>query len=511
MKKLSGIIMGIAVALLTACTPHTEYTNALPKDASVIMAFDVESMAGKAGLHGKEGDALTEKIIGLVRGGLEGDAGKLAEKVVKDPSESGLSLKDKVYFFATPHANAFGLLLKVDDEGNLEDIFEALQKEQLCTSVQEESGCRWTQLGSVLCTFNNGTFLMMKNRLGDVENIKGTAFMLMRQKEGEGFSAGTELTELKQQGSDIVSVVDLSVLPDRITTPLRMGLSGDIRLQDVKYLVDANFEPGRVVVEARSLTTNSKIKGFYKEMDQVTSVVQGKYLEYYPANTFAWTGGRIQGKSFYDMVSGNPTLRQELLNPELPIDMERIFSSIEGDYAMAYTSLLTEDFLIYADVTHSSFLETFEELRPLLALTGGQIQLFDTAENQYALKTMEGIYWFGVKGNLLYITNRRNLAEEAGRRYGVSLQNLPWAGEVSKNRMYASVNFSKLQSDIKINPYLLSPLGDQQAIAVVKTLIGACETMNVCMPDWSCGRMELVLKDKKKNALQLAVQIIEQI
>lgn len=509
MKRIVRMVMGAVVVILTACTPQTEYTHALPKDASVVVAFDVETMAGKAGLNGKGKNALTEKVIGLVKSGLEGDAGKLAEKVVRDPSESGLSLEDKVYFFATPHANALGLLIKVDDEGNLEELFDVLQKEQLCTPVKEESGCRWTQLGNVLCAFNNGTFLMMKNRLGDVENIKGTAFMLMRQKEGEGFSAGTELSELKKEGSDIVSMVDCSILPDRITTPMRMGLSGDIRLQDIKYLIHANFEQGRIVIDSRTLTTNKNVWNFYQEMDRITSSIQGKFLEYYPASTFVWTGGRIQGKAFYDIISRNPTLRQEFLNPELPVDMERIFSSIEGDYAMAYTSLLTGDYLVYVDVTNASFLETFEELRPLLAMTGGQIQLYDTAENQYALKTTEEIYWFGVKGTLLYITNRQNLAEEAGRRYGVSLQNLPWSGEVTDNRIYAAMNFSKLQSDIKLNPYLLSPLGNQQYIAVVKALVGACDFLNVSMPDWSQGTVELVLKDKKKNALQLVVQEIE--
>jgi hypothetical protein len=164
--------------------------------------------------------------------------------------------------------------------------------------------------------------------------------------------------------------------------------------------------------------------------------------------------------------------------------------------------------LVYADVTNSDFLETFEELRPLLAMTGGQVQLFDTAENQYALKTMEEIYWFGVKGNFLYITNRRELAAEAGRTYGVSVGTRPWSSEGKNNRMYASVNFSRLATDMKEFPYFLPSLGNQQLAMILKLIAGELEVMNVSMPDWSQGQMELLLKDKKTNPLQLVVQIV---
>ena len=472
------------------------------------MAVDLDAMAGKAGLKDGKGQQVLDKVTAALKGGLEGDAAKLAERIINEPKESGLSFTDKVYLFATPHANAFGILAKVDNKGKLEDLLKVLKKEQICSDIKEESGCRWTQMGQALCAFNNGTFLVMQNKSGDAENIKGTLFMLMRQKDGEGYASVPGFAEVKQTGNDIASVIDLSILSDNLIAPLRMGLSGDIRLQDIKYLITTNFEQGRIVITSRSLTQNEKVKTFYAEMDKVTSNIQGKYLDYFPANTLAWFGGNFHGKAFYDMLRQNPAIRQALDNPMLPVDVERIFSSVEGDYAMGFNSLLNNDFLMYADVTNASFLETFEELRPLLALTGGQIQLFDTAENQYALKTMQGIYWFGVKNNRLYVTNRRELAEEAGRTYGVSVGTRPWAGAVKENRMFASFNFQKLMTDVKANPYLLSPLGSQQAATVFKALVGECDCMNISMPDWSQGKVEIVLKDKQANALQLVVQMI---
>ncbi len=77
------------VLLLAACSPQTEYTDALPKDASVVVAMDLQSMARKAGLEGEGSRKVTDKLTQLLKGGLEGDAAQLAEKMVNDPAESG--------------------------------------------------------------------------------------------------------------------------------------------------------------------------------------------------------------------------------------------------------------------------------------------------------------------------------------------------------------------------------------------------------------------------------------
>lgn len=509
MKKICWYIGILTMLVLVGCSPRTEYTHALPKDASAVVAMDLQSMAQKAGLSGNGSQKITAKLTDLLKGGLEGDAAKLAEKIVNEPSESGLSLTDKAYIFATPHANALGVLLKVGDQGKLEKLLDILRKEQIASDLKEESGCQWTQLGQALCAFNNGTFLLMQHKSGDVESIKGSLLSLMRQEEGDGFAGLPEFARLAEVGNDIASIVDLSVLPDKWTTPFRMGVSADIRLQDIKYLLTANFEKGRVVVNTSSLTQNSKVLTFYKDMDKVTSPLKGKYMDYFPANTLAWTGGRIHGKAVFDMLCQNPTIRQVIHNPILPVDVERIFSSIEGEYGLGYLSAATGEFLMYADVTNSDFLETFEDLRPLLALTGGEVQLFDTAENQYALKTLDAIYWFGVKNRFFYVTNRRELAEEAGRTYGVSISNLPWAKEGKENRLFASMNLAMFRVDLKVKPYLLVPLVGAQTATLVKALLDECESMNAYVPDWSQGRVELLMKDKNKNPLYLIVQMLE--
>ena len=505
-KKIFNNLLLIGILFLVSCSPKTEYTHALPKNASIVVGMELDQMANIAGLNGSEGEKVVKKLKTLMKGGLQGDAAQLAERIIDQPSESGLSFDDKVYFFATPHAEALAILAKVTDEGKLETLMNVLQKESIATPLREESGCRWTQVGGALCAFNNGTFLLLQPSKGDASGMKGTLLSLMRQKEGEGFASLPEFTKIEAPGNDIASVVNLSAVPYELTTPLRMGLSADIRLEDIKYFVSANFEPGKVVMNSESLISNPKILGFFDTMDKVIQPIQGKYLDYYQGNTLLWASGRIDGKELYRMLCQNPTIKQMLDNPLLPVDVEYIFSSIQGDFAMGRSTLYTDNYLLYADVTNSDFLKTFEDLRPMLALTGGQIVLDNVGTDEYVMRTYEGNYYFGVKNNRLYVTNNRSFAEEAGRTYGASMGVKPWSAEVKQNRLYASVNLSAIAKAYR--SYIFT--GNKQVDTFLMLLINQCNYLNASMPDWRQGKAELVLNDKDQNLLKLLVSMLEQ-
>ena len=501
-KKLFKLSLVSVLLALAACSPQTEYTHAIPKNASVVMGMELDEMATKAGLNGATGEKVVAKLKTLVKGGLQGDAAQLAERIIEHPAESGLSFDDKVYLFATPHTEAIAVLAKVTDEGKVETLLEAFEKESLATPLREESGCRWTQMGGALCAFNNGTFLLLQPSRGDAAGMKGTLLSLMRQEQGEGFSALPEFAKVKAEGNDMVSVINLSAVPYEWTTPLRMGLSSNLRLEDIKYFVAANFEQGRVVVNSESLIQNPMVLSFFDAMDKVMQPIGGKYLDFYPGNTLLWAGGNIQGKTLYQMLCQNPTIKQALDNPLLPVDVEYIFSSIEGDFSIGFDN---QNYLLYADVTNSGFLKTFEDLRPLLALTGGQITLDNVGKDEYLMRTYYGNFWFGVKNNRLYVTNNGTWAEEAGRTYGASLAVKPWASEVKDNRLLALLNMAEM-ANMRIT--LTGNASVDGAIQLVKS---QCNYLNASMTDWRHGKAELVLKDKDMNLLQWLVGILEKI
>ncbi|MDE5676467.1 DUF4836 family protein [Phocaeicola sp.] len=508
MKKNVWGIVWLAIGLfMVSCSSKKEYTHAIPKDAAMVMSFDFKAIVGKSGLGNKGSEKVVARLTDALKSGLEGEAYQTAEKIVRNPSESGLSFTDKVYMFITPHSNAFALLAKVEDKGKVEDLLKALNREHICSDLKSEDGCTWTQMGVALCAFNDGVFLLMGSNKGDALSLKGSLFSLMRQDTENSYVGTTDFGELDAATGEIATVMNMSFMPSEVTMQLRMGMPADLKLEDMKYLVTAAFEKGRIAVNVKTLTENKDLIAMYEKHSAASSPIKGTYLECFPVNTLAWAAGNINGKGIYDLICENPTVRQALENPLLPIDIQGLFSSVHGDIAIGYTSLADNDWLVYADVTNKHFLQSFEDLRPWLAMTGGQMQLNSTGKDQYEFRIYRHSIWFGVKDDMLYISNNERLADEAGRRYGVSLQHAPWSGQLTCNRFFIALNTVQLLKDVQSNFLLGRMLGGR--VAVLNAVLGACDYMDVMIPDWRSAQMNIVMKDKETNVLQLIARGLE--
>ena len=66
-KKLLKSTLVASLLFLAACSPKTEYTNALPKNASMVVAWELDEMAQKAGLNGQGGEVVVNKLKSLLK------------------------------------------------------------------------------------------------------------------------------------------------------------------------------------------------------------------------------------------------------------------------------------------------------------------------------------------------------------------------------------------------------------------------------------------------------------
>lgn len=507
MKKTVFGLLLVVVWLAASCSSSNDYVYALPKEGAVVVSFDLKAMAEKSGMNGPEGEKVVTKLTEVLKSGLEGEAYQAAERLVKQPAESGLSFTDKAYLFVTAHSHASALLAKVNQEGKVKKLLQVLVAEQLCTELKTEYGCTWTQMGDALCAFNASTFLLMQNNKGKAIDLKETMLALMRQEQANSFAGTADFARMEQAAGDIVSVANLSFIPNELTMQLRMGMPAYVKLEDMKFLTAITFEAGRIAMAIEALTTNPEMVAWFDKHAQLLSPLKATYLDAFPAGTTIWMATRLDGKGVYAQLCENPTIRQALENPILPVDMERIFASLQGDLSLGYSSLLSNDWLLYADVTNSEFLRSFEELRPLLALTGGQMKLIDTGKDQYEFRMYGQSIWLGVKDGCFYLSNNERLADEAGRRYGVSLQHTPWASEVTQHRFYLMLNAAQLQKDLQARPRLAYSLGGNPVM--VNAVLGACDYLTVGMVDWRKAQLNVVMKEKETNVLKQLVRGLE--
>lgn len=171
------------VMLLASCSKKNVYENVLPKDAAVVVSVDLVSMADKSGLSSDKGAPVVARLSNALKSGAEG-AGELIDKVTKDPSESGLDLTEKVYYFVGSGGVSTGLVMRVSDDGKLEDLLKALHDQQVCEKPVEADGCMWTAMGNVLVAYTDDAFLAMLDlKGGQAKDMLHSASMLLRQTE----------------------------------------------------------------------------------------------------------------------------------------------------------------------------------------------------------------------------------------------------------------------------------------------------------------------------------------
>lgn len=492
-KRLGGLALGVAF-LLSSCGEGNLYTNALPKDAAAVFSLDLMEMAQKCDLNDQ-----TKLSMGqMMKSSLKGSADALVDKLMENPEESGLKLTDRVYFFVTPQMGAGGALVRVADKGKLEDLIELLHAQQACEAPADGDGCRWTVGGGGLMAWTDDAFLLLASD-GDPKDLQHQASMWLRQQAGEGYSGTPEFKKLEDADEDVAMVTSMNAMPKSYLAPMTMGLPADLDLNDLKLFSTLDFQEGKAVMEVETLL-EGKFKDLLKKQAEVSGELDGTYLKTFPANTVLWMAANVNGEKAYELLRENPTVRQELDNSMMPLDFEAIFKAVKGDVAVAMPEMsMNPGFVLYADVTNSDFLRTFEDLKPILAMTNGQMRLLDKGENAYQFVAADGSMWglgrrpvsvwFGVKDKHFYLTNNEELIDREVK--GLSLKDCDWAKNVKDKHFYLNVNFQALSAVLPQVPY-----------------VGMLDYLSIESDEPTKGRMVLQMKNHKENVLKQLVKIV---
>lgn len=490
---MGSVALGVTF-LLSSCGEGNSYTNALPKDAAAVCSMDLMEMAQKCDLN----DQAKLSMGKVMKSVLKGSADALVDKLMENPEESGLGLADRVYFFKPSQMEMAGVLVRVTDKGKLEDLIKMLQEQKVCEAPADGDGCRWTVGGSGLMAWTDDAFLALVND-GDPKDLRHQASMWLRQQAGEGYSGTPEFKKLADADEDVAMVTSLNAMPKSYLTPMTMGLPADLNLNDLKLFSTLDFQAGKAVMEVETLLAG-KFKDLLEKQAEVSGELDGTYLEAFPANTVLWMAANVNGEKAYELLRENPTVRQELDNSMMPLDFEAIFKAVKGDVAVAMPEMsMNPGFILYADVTGSEFLRTFEDLKPMLAMTNGQMRLVDKGENAYQFVAADGsmwglgrrpVYvWFGVKDKHFYLTNNEELI---GREVkGLSLKDCDWAKDVKDKHFYLNVNFQALSAVLPQIPY-----------------VNMLDYLSVESDEPTKARMVLQMKDHQENVLKQLVKIV---
>ena len=492
--KLKSTMFALLALAVTACSGGDDYRNALPADASLVVAADLPSLVGKSGLSGEKGRALLQDFSAMLKSELKGYE-TLVDEIMMNPSESGLDLTSTAYLFAGPHATRAGLLFRVNDEEKVERLLNVMAEKDLCPAPQDGSGCRYVAMGSGIVAYTGTALLVLAKDSGDASVLLHPASILLRNGKDDGFAATDAFGKMADKTNDVTMYFNMDILPAN-AAGMKMGWPADVNMSDIEQLATLDFEEGRAVLDAVSLTDTSVWKKLYGERMYTYRPLKGSFLDLLPAEMLFCCMMNVSGEEMYAQLAANAMTRNRLNNPLIPVSMERILKAVNGDAVLAMPSFNPMGFVLYADVDDKAFMQEFENLRPLAAMSNGRLKVSspdaDTYDISFAVMNIPVALRIGVKDNRLCVTNNPELfhAGEPAHTYRSSEP----AENVRDKAMHMSMNIAACSA-------ALASAGKEIP------LLGELDYFTMDSSDGLSVHMELVASDRETNILETLLSL----
>ena len=247
------LAMSAIMLLISACSSSdkTEYTNAIPANATEVASINLQALVQKSGLNDADNQAAKQKLLAAIMDGTTPAIGKQLESIVKDPSETGIDWSAPVYVFHAPSLHGVAMAIKVADLKKLKSLLGTLEKENLCTSPQKNGNYQTVDVkeGNIQLAFNDGTLLVIGGNTEQLKKLSPAITELMKQSADKSIHSNKYFEQLTTQKGDINFLASPTSLPSEVrgimTWPQGAQLLGNVQFENGSIKVtlqQAGFE-----------------------------------------------------------------------------------------------------------------------------------------------------------------------------------------------------------------------------------------------------------------------------
>lgn len=508
-KMISQLsVLAVLIVFLAACSKQSEYTNAIPADASVVISMNLKSLIGKAGLDSKENEAAKQKLLDALKGGMNAAAYQQLEKIIKTPSASGLDPEAPIYIFTSPQFLNSAFVTKVSNEDDLNASLDMMVKEQICQPITEADGFNFTTVSGNLFAFNSSTAILIPVQgTTQIEEAKNAANSLMKQTADNSIAKSEAFRKILKQSNDINLFVSMAAIPAPFNQQIRLGLPAEVKPEDITVLGGLNFEKGRIALTTESYTENDAVKAILKKQMEAVGKANNSFVKYFPASTLAFFNIGVKGEELYNLMSENEEFRNTVSIAKAA-EVKELFSSFNGDISAGLINVTMNSvptFLAYAEVKNSNALEALYKNKQALGLKNGQ-DILELSKDEYVFKTRGMNIFFGVKDKQMYATNDELLYKEIGKAAEKSIKEAPYASDMKGKSVFMALN-AEAMLELPVVKMLVGFGGEE-----FKTYFSLASKVSYLSisSEGEMSEIDLCLKDKDVNALKQIVDFARQ-
>ncbi len=504
--RLSAIIL--LVVLASACSKsQSEYTRAIPADATGVLSVNLKALADKAGVSDKENQPMLQKMLESMKGGTDAATFEQVEKIMKSPKESGIDVDSPVYLFKSPSVEA-ALVARISDENKLQTTLELAAKEQLCEPVAKGDGYSYTVCNNLLLAFNGETLIGMSSfGTSHTEQQQATISGLMKQTDKTSIHANKAFLKMQERKGDFSFFASMDALPAQYTRQFSLGLPQGTEIGEMSMLGNLSFEKGKITASFEPFTENEALKEQIRKQEKALTSLNGTFLDYLPASSLGVLSIGANGEEFYKFLQENKDFK-DLADLSQLEGLQQLFSSFKGDLTIGLLDISmksnTPNFVAYAEMKDAQVLKTIYDSQVELGLRPGELTQLSENNYLYKGKALGTPVYFGIKDKKMYATNNEAINADIFKKADKSIKSL----DLSSNMKGKNVAFVISMDAILELPLvkMIVGFGGEEAQTYF-TLASKVSYLEVTS-DKGVAQTTLYLKDKDINALKQIVDFV---
>lgn len=467
--KVSHLILpALIVMFLTGCSKKKAYTDVIPADCEIVISFDVKSLLEKSG----GGMELYGNSLEMLRDLLDPETMSYLEKILNDPSESGISANDKMYLIQSPSLNNPVLVAKISDTGKLEKTIQLFEKTGVASPTKKgKGGYTYRELSTFYVAYNDVSLLIGNNYQNESEEMG----RLLRYEHKENIRANKELAKVMDDKGDILCYFTQSAFMDNFKAMMpAMGYTG------MYWMVDVNFEKGKIAAQFKFRSEDKETEKRLEAGKKAMGTIDGDFLPYFPISTPIFYATNFNGEKLRDLdvAIENPALSFIPFPMETLSQIKELMYSVHGDVTVAVTGISLSsnmpEFVVYGK----------SDKEPEFPNFGRGIST-------------------GYKDGYFYITNNSAIAAHPGKTEGQSLEQARYRSHIKGNVNYGVVDINALlQMPIVQIAFAFGGAPYEELLSRFSYLEFYGDAVNEI-------EMNLVFTDEETNALRQLVDIFK--
>ena len=320
-----------------------------------------------------------------LKSGMNAAAFQQLEKIMKNPSQSGIDVKAPVFVFTSKTFISPTIVAKVSNIEDLRASLDLMAKEGICQPIAEEEGYSFTSLQkNNLLVFNeNVAVLTEAYGTSQMDVAKQTISTLLKQTEENSIASNGSFRKMQDQKGDINFFASMDAVPKMYTQQISLGLSSQIDLSEVKAVGNLNFEKGKIALQIETYSDNAETDALLKKQAQAVKKLNTTFLQNFPESTLAFLNIGVNGAAFYDLLFNNEEFRRNVSLAKAD-EVKSLFASFDGDISIGLINVTLNSvptFAAYADAKNGNALKALYDNKKQLKLGKTKI-LIQLGENE---------------------------------------------------------------------------------------------------------------------------------